>query len=46
MTKPLIAIFNCETQEETIREMNDVEYAQYLIDTEVISPVEEEVVND
>ena len=32
MTKPLIAIFNCETQEETIREMNDVEYAQHLID--------------
>ena len=46
MTKPLIAIFNCETQEEIIREMNDVEYAQYLIDTEVVPPVEEEVIND
>ena len=45
MTKPLIGIFNCETQEETIREMNDVEYAQYLIDTKVVSTIEE-VVND
>jgi len=36
MTKPLIAVFNCETQEEIIREMNDEEYAEYLIVAEKI----------
>jgi len=30
--KPLISIFNVETQEEIIREMNDEEYAQHLVD--------------
>jgi len=30
--KPLISIFNVETQEEIQREMNDEEYAQYLVD--------------
>jgi hypothetical protein len=32
MTKPLIKIFDAITQEEIVREMNDEEYAQYLID--------------
>jgi hypothetical protein len=32
MTRPNICIFNVETQEEIIREMNDEEYAQYLVD--------------
>lgn len=32
MIKPKIAIFDVETQKQTIREMNDSEYAQYLID--------------
>jgi hypothetical protein len=32
MTKPNVGIFNCQTQEEIIREMNDDEYAQHLID--------------
>ena len=32
MTKPLVGIFNVITKEEIIREMNDEEYAQYLID--------------
>jgi hypothetical protein len=30
--KPLIAEINCKTNEEYIREMNDEEYAQHLID--------------
>lgn len=30
--KPNIVIFNAETQEEVLREMNDEEYAQHLID--------------
>jgi len=34
MTKPLIGIFDCATQEETIREMTDEEYAQHLTDLE------------
>lgn len=34
MTRPLIGVFDCFTQEETTREMNDEEYAQYLIDQE------------
>lgn len=33
MTKPLITIFDVTTQEQITREMNDEEYAQYLIDT-------------
>ena len=33
MTRPLIAIFDTETQEQTNREMNDEEYAQYLVDS-------------
>lgn len=32
MSKPLIAITNCTTGEEIIREMNDEEYAHYLAD--------------
>lgn len=32
MTRPNVHEFNVATQEETIREMNDAEYAQYLID--------------
>jgi hypothetical protein len=32
MTRPLIGIFDVETQEQINREMNDEEYAQYLID--------------
>jgi hypothetical protein len=32
MTRPNVHIFNIETQEEIIREMNDEEYAQNLID--------------
>lgn len=32
MTRPTIYLFNVETQEAVIREMNDEEYEQYLID--------------
>ena len=32
MTKPLTFIFDCTTQEEILREMNDEEYAQYQND--------------
>jgi hypothetical protein len=32
MTRPIISEFNITTQEETLREMNDAEYAQHLID--------------
>jgi hypothetical protein len=32
MTRPLIQIINTQTQEEVIREMNDAEYEQHLID--------------
>ena len=32
MTRPLITVVNIETQEEIQREMNDEEYAQYLVD--------------
>lgn len=39
MNKPTKLIFNCETQEQTIVEMTDAEYEQYLLD---ISPVIEE----
>lgn len=34
MTRPNVHITNVETQEEIIREMNDAEYEQYLIDKE------------
>lgn len=34
MTRPNVHIFDVTTQEEIIREMNDAEYAQYLIDIE------------
>ncbi len=30
MTKPTIIEFNVETQTETVREMNDIEYANHL----------------
>lgn len=30
--KPNVLDINCETQEQTIREMTDAEYEQYLID--------------
>lgn len=32
MTRPNIFVFNAETQTETLREMNDEEYAQHLVD--------------
>lgn len=32
MTRPNVHIVNAQTQEEIIREMNDEEYAQYLLD--------------
>ena len=32
MTRPNISIINVQTQEEVIREMNDAEYEQHLID--------------
>jgi hypothetical protein len=32
MTRPLVQIINIQTQEEVIREMNDAEYEQHLID--------------
>ena len=32
MTKPLIKIYNCETNETIEREMNAQEYAQYELD--------------
>ena len=32
MTRPLIGILDAETQIQVNREMNDVEYEQYLID--------------
>lgn len=35
MTRPMTLEYNVETKEEVIREMNDAEYAQYLIDSEV-----------
>jgi|LakMenEpi03Aug12_release.lakeMendotaPanAssembly.Ray.scaffolds.fasta_scaffold1914464_2 hypothetical protein len=34
MTRPNVVIINCQTQEEIVREMNDEEYAQYLLDLE------------
>jgi hypothetical protein len=35
MTRPNVQEFNVTTQEEIIREINDAEYAQNLIDSEV-----------
>jgi len=35
MTKPIVHELNVETQELTVREMNDEEYAQHLKDQEV-----------
>ena len=32
MTRPIVQELNVETQELTVREMNDAEYAQHLID--------------
>jgi len=32
--KPTMVFINAETQEQIIRELNDEEYAQYLIDVE------------
>jgi len=32
--RPQVKIYDVETQEEIVREMNDEEYAQYLIDKE------------
>jgi hypothetical protein len=32
MTRPFVSIINVQTQEEIVREMNDAEYAQHLID--------------
>ena len=34
MTRPIVQEYNVETKEEVVREMNDAEYAQYLIDLE------------
>ena len=33
MTRPLVAILDVTTKETVVKEMNDAEYAQYLIDT-------------
>ena len=41
MTRPLIGIFDVATKEQIVREMNNEEYAQYLIDV-----AESEVTND
>lgn len=35
MIKPIIQFYDLETQEEIVREMNDAEYAQHLIDVAV-----------
>jgi hypothetical protein len=29
MTKPMVTIYDCETNETEIREMNDVEYSEW-----------------
>lgn len=34
MTRPNVYIYNADTGEDIVREMNDEEYAQYLIDKE------------
>lgn len=38
MTRPIVHIYDAVTQEEVIREMNDEEYAQHLIDIEASAP--------
>jgi hypothetical protein len=40
MTRPLVGILDCTTNETIVREMNDEEYAQYEIDISV-TPTEE-----
>ena len=40
MTRPMIHIFDMATQEEVLREMNDAEYAQHLVD---VAAYEEEL---
>lgn len=40
MTRPMILEFNAETKEEIIREMNDAEYAQRLIDIDNVEVTE------
>lgn len=42
MNKPKITIFDAVTKEEIVREMNDEEYAQYLIDVEQSQKAEAE----
>jgi hypothetical protein len=47
MTKPIVHELNVETQELTVREMNDAEYTQHLIDVanaeqQAIKQVEED----
>jgi len=42
MTRPVISIIDVSTQEETIREMNDDEYAQHLLSLEEIKKEEAE----
>lgn len=37
--RPEIVIIDCSTGKETIREMNDEEYTQYLKDQEVVDPL-------
>ena len=32
MTRPLVAVLDCSTNETVVREMNDEEYAQYLVE--------------
>jgi hypothetical protein len=34
MTRPLVAILDVTTKETVVREMNDAEYAQHLLDIE------------
>lgn len=43
MTKPNILIYDTETQTEIMREMNDKEYAQFLIDKEKFNKEEEKL---
>ena len=33
MTRPIVKIVNAETGEEIVREMNDIEFAQYEVDS-------------
>ena len=37
MTKPMVSFHNIETDEITVREMTDEEYAQHLIDQQIAS---------